>query len=184
MKAVIFVFRVLTVIELAAGSLSRTALSALPMHRGGEVVDDPDAQRHPDKDHRQCRIVGLTAHAPGAADNLEIFNGAFNDEQKGQGDDGQVVAPGPKRGYGHDQRAECRNPAADNQNQREQPGPQGRVQQRFTEHLVVGEKQQGQGRRGVGPQCHEAGMGTGKLALVAVDHIEADGQDDGRSWSV
>jgi hypothetical protein len=49
---------------------------------------------------------GWPAMPRAAAQHLQVFEKAFDDEQKGQADDGQVVAPGLERRDGDDQGAD------------------------------------------------------------------------------
>jgi len=45
--------------------------------------------------------------------------------------------------------------------------------------LVIDEQAHGEHRSAVGAQGHEPGVGTGELAHIAVDHIQAQGEHDG-----
>ena len=98
-----------------------------------EIVDDPDAQHGPDEDRGEVGVVGLSAQPPGPAHEFQVLDHALDDKQKRQGDDGQVVPPGPERGDGDDQGAQGGDQAAEDESDGKQNRPQRLGQQRVAE---------------------------------------------------
>ena len=79
-------------------------------------------------DFKDCfHPVDDPAHAhetPGPADDLDVFDGAFDDVVGGQGDDGQIIAPGPKGRDGHHQPGQGRGQPPTRSNKgKEDDGP-------------------------------------------------------------
>ena len=83
---------------------------------------DQDPGHHPE----EAGEAGHTQITPGAAQGVDVLQDALDDHVEGEGDDGQVVAPGAEGGIGHDEAGRGRGQAAGHQAPPESTRRQGR----------------------------------------------------------